>query len=222
MPRLSSSFSSRWPCSSSPIAVEQARLRAERLDVPGDVGRAAEPLLLLARVDAHDRHRRLGRDALDGAEPVAVEHRVADDEDARGLAAARGWERQASQVLQSLRRISVPAEAARALPEVVLRLEAAGGAAVAMERARGAPDRVADGAGLAGAEAGPALPARSTRMRSVAAVGCRSRSTRRAAPARRRGSDARAGGREAARGASCRRAGASRSPASRSSVGALS
>ena len=28
---------------------EQAGLRAERLDVPGDVGRAAEALLLLAR-----------------------------------------------------------------------------------------------------------------------------------------------------------------------------
>ena len=28
---------------------QQAGMRAERLDVPGDVGRAAEPLLLLAR-----------------------------------------------------------------------------------------------------------------------------------------------------------------------------
>ena len=70
---------------------QQARLRAERLDVPGDVGGAAEPLLLLARVDAHDRHRRLGRDAVDRAEPVAVEHRVADDEDAGRGECVRGW-----------------------------------------------------------------------------------------------------------------------------------
>ena len=63
---------------------DQARVGAERLDVPGHVGGAAEPLLLLARMDANDGHRRLGRDAVDGAEPVAVEHGVADDEDAGG------------------------------------------------------------------------------------------------------------------------------------------
>jgi len=63
---------------------EQARVRTERLDVPGDVGGAAESFLVLVGVDADDRDRRLGRDPLDGAEPVAIEHRVADDEDARG------------------------------------------------------------------------------------------------------------------------------------------
>ena len=40
-------------------------------------------------VDPHDRHRRFGRDAVDVAEPVAVEHHVADDEDAR-VGACRG------------------------------------------------------------------------------------------------------------------------------------
>jgi hypothetical protein len=36
---------------------------------------------LLAR-HVHDRHRRLGRDALHAAPDVAIEHQVADDEDA--------------------------------------------------------------------------------------------------------------------------------------------
>ena len=63
---------------------EQAGVRAERLDVPGDVGGAAEPFLLLGRMDAHDGHRCLGGDAIDRAEPVAVEHRIADDEHASG------------------------------------------------------------------------------------------------------------------------------------------
>jgi hypothetical protein len=66
---------------------EQAGVCAEGLDVPGHVGGATEPLLLLAGIDAHHRHRRFWRDAVDGAEPVAVEHGVADDQDAGGAEA---------------------------------------------------------------------------------------------------------------------------------------
>ena len=60
---------------------EERGARRQRLHVERDVGGAAQALFLA--VDADHRHRRLGRDALDGAEPVAVEHRVAHDEHAR-------------------------------------------------------------------------------------------------------------------------------------------
>ncbi len=51
-------------------------LAAEAGEVHGDVGRAAGALIAL-RVAEH-RHRSLGRDALDVAVDVAVEHDVAD------------------------------------------------------------------------------------------------------------------------------------------------
>ncbi len=53
---------------------QQGALRAQRLDVEGHVGSTPEALLL-AR-NAHHRHRRFGRDAIDRAEPIAVEHRI--------------------------------------------------------------------------------------------------------------------------------------------------
>jgi hypothetical protein len=59
---------------------QQPGLRADIGDVARHVGRAAEALVGPVHLD--HRHRRLGRDALDLAEPVAVEHRVADDEHA--------------------------------------------------------------------------------------------------------------------------------------------
>ena len=79
-------------CASTPSLLEQPlelsrparrrpRPRAARVRAPSaaavarDVGGAARPLL--AARDQHHRHRRLGRDALDVAEPVAVEHHVA-------------------------------------------------------------------------------------------------------------------------------------------------
>lgn len=52
---------------------------AETGEVIGHVAGAAEGGVLVG--DAGDRHGRLGRDALDFAEVVAVEHDVADDED---------------------------------------------------------------------------------------------------------------------------------------------
>ena len=76
-----SSRASVAPGSSSPIDGQQRGLRAQRCGVARDVGRAAGSLL--GARDLDDRHRRFGRDALDLAEPVAVEHHVADDEHAR-------------------------------------------------------------------------------------------------------------------------------------------
>ena len=60
---------------------EQRHPRAQRRGVARDVGGAAGTLL--AARDLDDRHRRLGRNALDVAEPVAIEHHVADDQHAR-------------------------------------------------------------------------------------------------------------------------------------------
>ena len=54
---------------------------AERCGVLRDVRRAAERMLALAH--AHHRHRRFGRDAVDVAAQVDVEHRIAEDRDAR-------------------------------------------------------------------------------------------------------------------------------------------
>jgi hypothetical protein len=59
---------------------EETRLRAQRCDVVRDVGSGADALFF-AR-DPDDRDRRFGRDAFDRAVPVAVEHRVADDQHA--------------------------------------------------------------------------------------------------------------------------------------------
>ena len=56
-------------------------MRAKRRTVARHVGGTAGTFLDAAH--AHDGHRRLGRDAGHFAEPVAVEHHVADDEDAR-------------------------------------------------------------------------------------------------------------------------------------------
>jgi len=59
---------------------QQARTRTERSGVARNVGGAAEPVLLTLHM--HDRHGRLGRDAIDVAEPVAIEHDVADHQNA--------------------------------------------------------------------------------------------------------------------------------------------
>ncbi len=53
--------------------------RAQRREVHGDVGCPARPVVGLLHV--HDRHRRLGRDAVRGAEQVLVQHHVAGDDD---------------------------------------------------------------------------------------------------------------------------------------------
>ena len=60
---------------------DQGHLRAERRGVARDIGRTARPLL--AARDLDHRHRRFRRDALNVAEPVAIEHHVADDQRAR-------------------------------------------------------------------------------------------------------------------------------------------
>ena len=72
---------------------QQRRLRAQRRRVARDVGGAAGALL--GARDLDHRHRRLGRDALDVAEPVAVEHHVADDQHARARDARRATRRSA-------------------------------------------------------------------------------------------------------------------------------
>jgi len=51
---------------------------AQRGDVAGHVGGATEALF--GRCNSHDRHRRLGRNAFDLAEPVAIQHHVSDDQ----------------------------------------------------------------------------------------------------------------------------------------------
>ena len=51
---------------------------AQGRDVAGHVGRAAEAVFTARH--AHHRHRRLGRDAFHFAEPVAVQHHIANHE----------------------------------------------------------------------------------------------------------------------------------------------
>ena len=60
---------------------QQRHLGTQRRRIARDVGRAARALLFV--IDLDDRHRRFGRNALDLADPVAVEHGVADDQHAR-------------------------------------------------------------------------------------------------------------------------------------------
>ena len=61
---------------------EQVTAGIERGDVAGDVAGAADGLLGALQVDHGGR--RLGRDAADAAVAEAVEHQVADDQDALG------------------------------------------------------------------------------------------------------------------------------------------
>ena len=61
---------------------DQPGLRAQVGHVARHVGRTAGAFLGAQHLD--HRHRRLGRDAVGVAEPVAVEHHVADNEDAGG------------------------------------------------------------------------------------------------------------------------------------------
>ena len=61
---------------------EQRSPGAQRGAVVRDVGGAAEAELLLFLVHQNHRDRRLGRDPLDFAEPVAVQHHVPDDQHA--------------------------------------------------------------------------------------------------------------------------------------------
>ncbi len=58
---------------------DDLRAAAHRDDVVGDVGGAAEPVLLV--VERHNRHRRFGRDAVDAPDDEVIEHHVADNED---------------------------------------------------------------------------------------------------------------------------------------------
>ncbi len=59
---------------------EQLRVRAERGDIERDV--AAATGAVLDFFDLHYRYGRFGRDARCAAVPVAIEHDIADDEDA--------------------------------------------------------------------------------------------------------------------------------------------
>ena len=59
---------------------QQGNPGAQRRGIARHVGGAARPLL--GATDMHHRHRRLGRNAAHLAEPVTVEHDVADDQDA--------------------------------------------------------------------------------------------------------------------------------------------
>ncbi len=67
---------------------QQRHARTQRGRVAGHIRRAARTFL--GARNAHDRHRRLGRDAIDVAEPIAIEHHVADDENAGGVEFRQG------------------------------------------------------------------------------------------------------------------------------------
>src|SRR2546426_7261305 len=74
------------PLESSPGLVvahdaDERDLRTERRRVTRDVPGAARALFVARNL--YDRHRRLRRNALDLSKPVAVEHDVAHDEQAR-------------------------------------------------------------------------------------------------------------------------------------------
>ena len=58
----------------------QRRLRAQRRRIAGHVGGATRALFQPFNLD--HRHRRFRRDAADIAKPVAVEHHIANDEQA--------------------------------------------------------------------------------------------------------------------------------------------
>ena len=60
---------------------DEAGLGAERVQIAQHVAGAAQAQLLA--LDMQNRHRRLGRNALDLAADVMVEHDIADAEDAR-------------------------------------------------------------------------------------------------------------------------------------------
>src|SRR5436309_2028088 len=64
-----------------PDDADQRHLRAKRSRVTRDIGRTTGAFLTARDFD--DRYRRLRRDSLDLAEPVAIEHDVADDQHAR-------------------------------------------------------------------------------------------------------------------------------------------
>ena len=138
MPVSRSSASSRWPGSSSPTTPRKLACAPSVADVVGHVGGGADALFLARDLD--HGHRRFGRDAVHRAVPVAVEHGVADHQDARLGELLLAWVH-VSEFFDAARRIAVPGLAARALPEVLLGLEAAGGAAVARERLDGLVER---------------------------------------------------------------------------------
>ena len=69
----------------SPRKANQRDTRAESGEIHRDIGRAAG--FFVAQRSAHDRDRRLGRDALHFAPDVLVEHHVAHDENARTMPA---------------------------------------------------------------------------------------------------------------------------------------
>ena len=62
---------------------QQARIGAQRRSVARDVGCAAQSLF--APFYAHDRDRRFRRNAAHFAEPVAVQHDVANHQDAHRI-----------------------------------------------------------------------------------------------------------------------------------------
>ena len=85
-PRAASDSRSRRPSASLADHAEQQRLGAEGAQVGGHVARAAERVALA--LDLDHGHRRLGRDALDPAPQVAVDHAVAEHGDAAAGEAA--------------------------------------------------------------------------------------------------------------------------------------
>ena len=110
--------SSERPGSSSPTTDNEARARfAERCGVARDVRRAAGALFVA--LDLHHRHRRLRRNAADFAEPVAVEHDVADDEYARR---AQHGQRSGTCPCAARSRLVLPYQARRSLRRVSGRL----------------------------------------------------------------------------------------------------
>ena len=86
----SASSDSRRSCSRSPPANPTHRdARAQSRQIHGNIGCAARFLVLQG--SSHHRHRRLGRDALDFAPDVLIEHHIADDQ-GRNIAPAGLYE----------------------------------------------------------------------------------------------------------------------------------
>jgi len=85
---------------------------AEDGDLPRDVGGSAKPAF--APLCAHHRHRRFGRDALDRAGEVLIDHQVTDDPDVEVGEAIREREQRAHVRLGAHARSWAPSNASSA------------------------------------------------------------------------------------------------------------
>src|SRR5690606_31142827 len=77
-------------CSGVVIAYDtgQGYVCAQSSSITSNVSGATQAVF--AARDMHDRHRRLGRNSMDVAKPIAIEHDIANDQDARAGNCSRG------------------------------------------------------------------------------------------------------------------------------------